>query len=367
MINQRSSGHTARPLKLNQEIADWKKKVETRLTGIFKDYSKRLPLTSSAMRQAVEILKEFTLRSASRRLRAFLVKVGYETTGRRPPRALIDVAASIELLQVYLLIHDDIIDRAQTRRGGPTVHRALYRRLNDFTGDRNRLANDLAMLIGDLAFSWSMHVIAESAWPAERRLKALVALLSTHEICVGGQYLDVLPPGASALTKRHVREVAARKTASYSFIGPLTVGAILGGAPPQTLKALQSYGRSAGLAFQWIDDLKDVTDAIQSDQLSSDVQERKITAVVLAARRQLNRIQRQRLDNLFLKTDDNQIAAWQRQRLIQQTDFKPKILSEARNFNARGIASLRSARTVDSHSIEKLSKLGQYILGLKSE
>ena len=115
------------------------------------------------------------------------------------------------------------------------------------------------MLIGDLAFSWSVHLLVDSDWSPKRRSQALRALLSSHETCVGGQYLDVLPPTPRFLTKQHVTEIASRKTASYTLIGPLTVGAELAGAPRKTIEALQAFGRSAGLAFQWIDDLNDLS------------------------------------------------------------------------------------------------------------
>lgn len=367
MVKGRNKRMAGRPGDLPQAIADWKKRVETRLTGVFGNYSQRLPLDCRPMRQAVEILKEFSLRSASKRIRAFLVKVGYEASGRQAPPALIDIAAAIELLQVYLLIHDDIIDREITRRGGPTVHQALFQYFKKQSGGDRRLANDLAILIGDLAFSWSMHLITDSTWPAGRRLKAMAALLSTHEVCVGGQYLDVLPTGRPALTKRHVIEIASRKTASYTFVGPLTVGAVLAGAPKQAIQSLTRYGQLAGLAFQWVDDLNDLTEALTSGKLSSDIQERKITAVVMAARRRLNPADRRQLDKLIINPTHDQARSFQVQRLIRQARVETVVRQEASRYLTRGLTALQSTKSIPRPTLHILTELGQYVLGLTRE
>ena len=77
--------------------------------------------------------------------------------------------------------------------------------------------------------------------------------------------------------------------------------------------------------------------------------------------------QRQRLDRLMLKTHGGRAAAWERQRLIQSTDFKSTVLTEARGFIRQGTAALKKSGTLDQTAIDKLSDLGQYIINLTSE
>ncbi len=352
---------------LQTEIADWKRQVERRLERVFQEYPSQLPIGTPEVKSAIRLLREFTLRAASKRVRAYLVRLGYESRSARVPQGLIDVAAAVELIQTYLLIHDDIIDRDEVRRGGPTVHAALRAQLTVPVLERRRLSNSLALLIGDLAFSWAMRLVSESPFPAERRLRALRVLLTTHETCVGGQYLDVLPVSEISLTRERVEAIARRKTASYTFVGPLCAGAYLAGASETTIRALSAYGESVGMAYQWIDDLDDVLALKQGARSSNDLDEGKGTAVVIATRKLLRPSERRRFDALLRKVPKTPLALRRLTRYVHEAKVEKMVRAEAAHFVQRGIRALASPAALRSAARGRLREVSHFILGVKTE
>lgn len=204
-------------------------------SGVFPD-----PLRTPVL----EEVRALTLRGG-KRLRAGLVVCGaalFDDDAADDP-AVIDAAAALELLHTYLLIHDDIMDDDETRRGGPTIHVAL----GASTGDP-RLGRDLAILAGDLAAALHEGLVARLDTAEDRRRRAATIFSEMHLDVVHGQTLDVLG-GADA------EEVARRKTASYTTVGPLAIGAALGGADAAQLVALGALAAPIGIAFQLRDDL----------------------------------------------------------------------------------------------------------------
>ncbi|MFO8073036.1 MAG: polyprenyl synthetase family protein [Polyangia bacterium] len=204
-------------------------------SGLFPPPAGSLPL---------EQARELTLRSG-KRLRAVLLVCGAALFDRDADRkaAVIDAAAALELLHTYFLIHDDIMDEDATRRGGPSAHVALARQ----TGD-DKLGRDLAILAGDLAVALHEQLVAGLEVDEARRRTTARVFSEMHFDVVHGQTLDMLG-GSDA------EEVASRKTASYTTVGPLVAGAALAGAGEERFSQLAELARPLGVAFQLRDDL----------------------------------------------------------------------------------------------------------------
>jgi len=166
----------------------------------------------------LERVRDLTLRGG-KRFRAALVFAGARLVDPEADRepAVGDAAAALEILHTYFLIHDDIMDEDELRRGGPSVHAALARALGDA-----KLGRDLAILAGDLACALHERLVAGLAAAAERRARAAQLFARMHADVIVGQTLDLLGGAAS-------EEVAAHKTASYTTVGPIAIGAALAG------------------------------------------------------------------------------------------------------------------------------------------
>ncbi len=235
---------------------------------------------------------------------------------------VIGIATAMELFHAAALVHDDIIDQSDTRRGKPAMHRALeaMHRDGEWVGTAGAWGEHAAVLVGDLLLNWAddrmllacrgaMH--GDAVHDAYRRMREEVTF---------GQYLDVLEEAAwirqesTALLDR-AHTVAVYKSAKYSVEAPLTLGALLAGAAPAQLDALAGYGLPVGVAFQMRDDLLGVfgDPEVTGKPAGDDLREGKRTVLIEIARQRLSSGVRTMLDELLgdRELDERQIALLQ--------------------------------------------------------
>lgn len=191
---------------------------------------------------------------------------------------------AIELLQVYLLIHDDWMDDDDVRRGGASVHVELAERLGS-----KRLGDAAAVLAGDLASGWAQEALLETPLPADRVLAAARAYARIQEDVVTGQLAEMTAVDGRGVIRKaapSVETIHELKTASYTVTGPLALGARLAGASEARVAELARYGRPLGIAFQLRDDLLgafgDTT--ATGKPVGNDVRQGKRTALVAEMR-----------------------------------------------------------------------------------
>lgn len=259
---------------MHQRLREAKTAVEAVLEAFLSE-RRRLILARSADLEPLVGAAEALTRRGGKRLRALLVYAGQAAASADPSPGLAEVAAAFELLQTYLLIQDDWMDQDPVRRGGLSVHQALRATLAP-----EHRADSAAILASDLAFGQSLELLTSAPLPAERQASVLRGFLEMHEEVVLGQYLDVV---GSA----EVEQVHLMKTAGYTVIWPLRVGARVAGAPAALEAGLAAFGRPLGLAFQLKDDLLGTFgDSAQTGKpAGGDLAEGKETALLAAARR----------------------------------------------------------------------------------
>ena len=188
--------------------------------------------------------------------------------------AALPVACAIEDFQSAALIHDDIADKSELRRGEPCLYR--------------RLGTGLAINVGDAALVHTIRRICHSnAYDETTRLRLIDALISMQEHTLEGQALDLgwTQENRWDITPDEYLFMATSKTAYYSAAYPLLCGAIVGGGTAEQRSALEAFGLKAGLAFQLQDDLLNlVGDAkTQGKDFRSDITEGKRTLLVVKA------------------------------------------------------------------------------------
>ncbi|WP_131743219.1 polyprenyl synthetase family protein [Actinomadura roseirufa] len=198
------------------------------------------------------------LLSGGKRLRPAFCYWGWHAAGGDEADAGIAVAAaSLELLQASALIHDDVMDSSDIRRGQPSVHRrfeALHR-AQGWPGDARAFGGGGAILLGDLCLAWSGEMFETCGLDEERRRRGRAVYDTMRSEVMCGQYLDMLEGtrgGASVATALRVVEF---KSAKYTIERPLHLGAALAGGGPAVTAALTGYGLPLGIAFQLRDDV----------------------------------------------------------------------------------------------------------------
>ncbi|MBX3273190.1 MAG: polyprenyl synthetase family protein [Sandaracinaceae bacterium] len=241
--------------------------VERRLSAFFDEERARVTQLAPQAEVLHGAIAALTMRGG-KRLRPAVLYAAYRAV--RPDGGFGEVAdacAGLEVLQTYLLIHDDWMDGDETRRGGPSVHAALRDRFDPALADR------LAILAGNLACAWSWRLFG--AGEAVRDV-----VLRMHEEVLVGQQLDLM-------AVEDVSRMHRLKTGSYTLRGPIALGAVLGGASAAQREALDAFAAPLGEAFQLRDDLLgtfgDPRDTGKS--AGNDLCAGKRTALVLAAER----------------------------------------------------------------------------------
>lgn len=181
------------------------------------------------------------LHAGGKRLRPLFCYWGYRAAGGGHGEAIVQAAASLELLHTFAIVHDDIMDRATTRRGVPAVHH-LH-------------GVDVALLAGDLALVLADHALMTCGLPEGALGRAFVHYSRMRQEVIAGQYLDLVAARAGDVSEDDARRIAVLKSGRYSVREPLLIGAALAGAGAELLQALAAFGEPLGEAFQLRDDL----------------------------------------------------------------------------------------------------------------
>ena len=224
-----------------------------------------------------------------KRFRAAFCYWGYRSIAPAPydERPLLRACAALELLHASALVHDDLMDASDTRRGRPATHRgfAAGHREAGWPGDPEQYGAAAAILLGDLLLSWSDELLRRCGLGWERVGPALDVFDLCRSEVIAGQFLDVSVQARGRADVTQAMTVLRYKSAKYSIERPLHVGAALAGADEATLAALSSYGLPLGEAFQLRDDLLGVfgDPATTGKPAGDDLVEGKRTVLVALA------------------------------------------------------------------------------------
>lgn len=216
--------------------------------------------------------------AGGKRLRAHAILLSYQAYGGVSD--IVSVAVAWELLHICLLVHDDIIDRDYKRRGQPNIA-GQYLQIYPATTSLEHHANSAALLAGDAAYASAYGAVLGSQLPDHEKLIAVQALANCMFFEASGELLDIescMPTTAQA----DAEKIAHLKTAHYSLIEPLTLGARLASAPASEVQKLEQFGVAAGIGFQLADDLLGMfgDEAITGKPATSDLREGKRTMLL---------------------------------------------------------------------------------------
>jgi octaprenyl-diphosphate synthase len=219
---------------------------------------------NNAAIQPVSDISKYLREGGGKRLRPALLLLAAGASGYRGEGA-IRLGAVVEMIHSATLIHDDVIDGADTRRGRPSANA--------------RWGNHMSVLAGDWLYMQSFELALR-----ERNFEVLDILIDLTQNMVEGELLQLTRLGRMDLTEAEATELAYRKTAGL-FSGCARLGAVLGKQASNVVESLAEYGRNAGLAFQLVDDLLDFTASPEKlgKPVLSDLKEGKVTLPLIFA------------------------------------------------------------------------------------
>lgn len=265
--------------------------VTTNVAEFFaRQYEEIAPL-GQPVRAAIELLEQYVL-GGGKRIRPLYAWAGFVAgggleSGLEDPQVVLRAVSSLEFIQACALIHDDIIDSSDTRRGSPTIHRAVEQRhrREQWLGDAEHFAQSVAILVGDMAFAWADDMFHSAGLSAAALGRALPAWRGMRTEVIGGQLLDVVLEASGNEDIAAAETVNRFKTAAYTIERPLHIGAAIAGASSEMIAALRAYGEDIGVAFQLRDDQLGVfgDPSVTGKPAGDDLREGKRTVLIATA------------------------------------------------------------------------------------
>jgi len=261
--------------------------VEHALAGFLERAGQRIVATEPSVAAGIDALSGFVL-GGGKRLRPTFAWWGWRGAGGDPAgpdaEGVLQVVSSLELIQACALIHDDLIDSSDSRRGRPTVHVASAKLHADrgWLGSPATFGLASAVLVGDLALAWADDMFAEAPLPAATLAAARPAWRAMRTEVLAGQYLDVRTQATGDASPEAALRIDKLKTAAYTVQRPLHLGAALGGADEHLIETLLEFGGDVGVAFQLRDDLLGVfgDPSVTGKPAGDDLREGKRTLLV---------------------------------------------------------------------------------------
>ncbi|MHC4831738.1 MAG: polyprenyl synthetase family protein [Planctomycetota bacterium] len=296
--------------------------------------------------ELVDAVAGLTMRGG-KRLRPLVMATAYRAIRSDGPiAALVDAGAGLELLQSYLLIHDDWMDLDDERRGGPSV----YATMRDAHDDEH-LGASLTVLAGDLASAYACELMSTAPFPPGRHQAALAEFWRLQREVLFGQQLDIL-------AHENVEQMYDLKTGAYTVRGPQRLGALLADGSAEQLAALDRFGAPLGIAFQIRDELLGTfgDPKTTGKPAGNDLRSGKHTTLIAHARRVVPESERRPLEDVLGRKDASEEAIADASILLERCGARQHAEERLSDLAGESLAALRDA-PLQTDGLLSLAKL----------
>ncbi|MSO43271.1 MAG: polyprenyl synthetase family protein [Candidatus Planktophila sp.] len=326
-----------------QEIRD---AVEIELSNFLREQTAFLHEISSDLAPVSTALSSFLLDSG-KRLRPLFAYSGYLSTGAQISAPVIKAIASLEFLQACALIHDDLMDGSDTRRGKPSIHRHFESMhvQDELEGFAPAYGLAAAVLLGDLALVWSNQMLNAAGLTSAQ----LHEISPIHdEMCVelmAGQFLDIHEQTQKTTDLQRSIKIARYKSGKYTIERPLHIGVALSGRQsPELLAVLSAYALPLGEAFQYRDDLLGVfgDPTVTGKPAGDDLREGKRTVLIALTDLECTDSMRQESKKYFGAPDLDARGISILQEMIASTGAKEKLEAMIDQLTAQALQAAES-------------------------
>lgn len=325
-----------------QEI---KRKIDKELLEFAKDIGARYSLDKISPLLSKNI-KKFILRNG-KRVRPVLFVLGYLGFAKeKKTPGLYRSALSIELLHNFLLVHDDIIDKSDTRRGRASMHKMLHNYLQGYQNIKCS-GEDLSIVVGDIMYALAIDAFLSIKEDSQRKEKALKKLLEAAIYTAGGEFIELLcgTKDIKKIRRRDIYKIYNFKTAYYTFASPLSIGAILAGASKDQIDIISKYGLFLGNAFQIKDDILGIFGDERKTGKSGlvDLKEAKKTILIWFAYNKSCEKEKSIIKSIFSKQKIRQLDLLRIRKIIQESGAREFAEKEISFFMQRARALISAS------------------------
>ncbi len=264
----------------------YQKQVEQCLAAFFDEKISKCEKISPLACELMCSLKEFSLRGG-KRIRPILAIFGYKAVSPADNPAILQAALAVELMESFLLVHDDILDQDDFRRGYYSMHKVYELKAKKLypAGDPKQFGISMAIMAGDILSILGSEAITRSNFPEALKIKAIDKFNRVIINTAFGEVMDVVAELKPEVSEFDILKVNELKTAIYTIEGPLHIGAILAGASQRQLDTLTRYAIPLGQAYQVHDDILGMfgDEKKLGKPVGSDLKEGKKTILLLKA------------------------------------------------------------------------------------
>src|SRR5699024_6365723 len=307
----------------------------SRMQELLADYQQQARSIAESAEPLVTSITDLV--QGGKRLRALLAWWGWQGAGgdADDPR-IIDAGVALELFQAAALIHDDILDRSDTRRGQPSVHKRFQNLHDDnqWVQDGTHFGVSAGILAGDLALGLSEEIFSTTADATAFAVPARDAFHAMRFEVMTGQHLDILAeahlPDDPEIALERARKILQLKSAHYSAVWPFELGGVLAGADETTLSAYREFSLPLGMAFQLGDDLLGVfgDPELTGKPAGDDLVEGKRTELVAHALISLNSQDAETLNNFLMHPAQSSHSIQHVQELLERSGARATVETE---------------------------------------
>ncbi|MDP9443257.1 MAG: polyprenyl synthetase family protein [Actinomycetota bacterium] len=327
----------------------WRNEVDRRLTGFVGEQRERLSELGPQLMPLLDAAVDAV--TGGKRLRAAFCYWGWRAAGAADDARVVSAAAALELLHASALVHDDVMDASDTRRGRPAAHRRFARlpTAGGWVGRSERFGTGAAILLGDLLLSWGDELLHRSGFPPERVTAAAPYFDAMRTEVVAGQFLDLVAQSSGRSSVPEAMRVLRFKAAKYTVERPLHLGAALAGADDALIAALSSYGVPLGEAFQLRDDVLGVfgDPDVTGKPAGDDLREGKRTVLIALADERADERQRRRIGRLLGRPDLDDAGVEELRAVITATGALSAVETLIRELTEAAKTSLQHAPIPD--------------------
>ena len=302
---------------------------------------------STELSPVSDALTAFLLDSG-KRLRPLFAFTGFAAAGGSLEKPVVRAMAALELLQACALIHDDLMDGSDTRRGKPSIHRHFESMhvQDELEGFAPHYGLSAAVLLGDLALVWSDQMLNSAGLTTDQCARVLPYYNEMRVELMAGQFLDIHEQTQKTTSVDRSMTIARYKSGKYTIERPLHLGAAMTPNPsPEIFAALSAYGLPLGEAFQLRDDLLGVfgDPSVTGKPAGDDLREGKRTVLIAMTNDRQSESQREIARKHFGKPDlDEQGVALLRE-IIETTGARAELEATIERLTDQALTAAQSA------------------------
>ncbi len=309
---------------------------------------------STELSPVSDVLTSFLLDSG-KRLRPLFAYAGFAAAGGSLEKPVVRAMAALELLQACALIHDDLMDGSDTRRGKPSIHRHFESMhvQEELDGFAPHYGLSAAVLLGDLALVWSDQMLNSAGLTHEQTSRVAPYYNEMRVELMAGQFLDIHEQTQKTTSVDRSMKIARYKSGKYTIERPLHLGAAMSAAPsPEIYAGLSAYGLPLGEAFQLRDDLLGVfgDPSVTGKPAGDDLREGKRTVLIAITNERQSESQREIARKYFGKPDLDAEGVAVLREIIENTGARAELEATIERLTDEALSAAQSAAFTEDGS-----------------